>query len=83
MTDPKYKLQGQRVAQRRANVARKAAGEAELDLSDEEAVAAETRRERAMVVAGGVPARTMKVADHKRAQQQGKPTGKPTGKKRR
>ncbi|GAA4420957.1 protein translocase subunit SecF [Actinokineospora soli] len=84
MTDPKYKLQAQRVAQRRAHVARKQQGgevvaaEDELDTTDDEALTAELRREKAMAVAGGVPARNPKAADQKR-----KPGGKPQGKKRR
>ncbi|MFC5288625.1 protein translocase subunit SecF [Actinokineospora guangxiensis] len=86
MLDPKYKQQAQRVALRRANVARKqAAGagaevpDAELDTTDDAALGAELRREKAMAAAGGVPARTAKAADQKR-----KSTGhRPQGKKRR
>jgi preprotein translocase subunit SecF len=90
MRDPKYKQQAQRVAMRRANVARKlAAGgtggtgaeiaDAELDTTDDDALGAELRRERAMAAAGGVPARNAKATDQKR-----KSTGhRPQGKKRR
>jgi preprotein translocase subunit SecF len=85
MTEPKYKQQAERVAQRRANVARKAeladtvdGEEAETDLSDDEALNAELRREKAMAVAAGVPSRTPKASDARR-----KPSGRPTGKKRR
>ncbi|MGH3862643.1 protein translocase subunit SecF [Actinokineospora sp.] len=85
MTEPKYKQQAERVAQRRANVARKAETaesaegvEAETDLSDDEALNAELRREKAMAIAAGVPSRTPKASDARR-----KSTGRPTGKKRR
>lgn len=79
MTEPKFKQQAERVAQRRANVARKAeSDEAETDLSDDEALNAEMRREKAMAVAAGVPSRTPKASDARR-----KPSGRPTGKKRR
>ncbi len=81
MMDPKYKQQAQRVAQRRANVARKqAAGgevaEAELDTTDDDALSAELRREKAMAVAGGVPTRNPKAADQKRRATGGRPHGK-------
>ena len=81
MTEPKYRQQAQRVAQRRANIARKQQGdiaEDELDTTDDDALSAELRREKAMAVAGGVPARNPKAADQKR-----KPGGKPQGKRRR
>ncbi|MBC6448601.1 protein translocase subunit SecF [Actinokineospora xionganensis] len=82
MTEPKFKQQAERVAQRRANVARKAdtaeGDEAETDVSDDEALNAELRREKAMAIAAGVPSRTPKASDARR-----KPSGRPTGKKRR
>ncbi|GGS48591.1 protein translocase subunit SecF [Actinokineospora fastidiosa] len=80
MMDPKYKLQAQRVAQRRANIERRhsAAAADDVDLSDDDAIDAEVRKERAMVVAGGVPARNPKAVDQRR-----KPGGKPQGKKRK
>ncbi|AHH99961.1 protein translocase subunit SecF [Kutzneria viridogrisea] len=75
MRDPKYRQQAERVAQRRANLARKAelaeAGE-DVDLSDDDALAAELRREKAMAAAASTPSRTPKAR-----------SGRPTGKKRR
>ncbi|MGX7829220.1 protein translocase subunit SecF [Actinokineospora sp. 24-640] len=85
MTDPKYKLQAQRVAQRRNNITRKhdaaavtAGTDADVDVSDDDALSAELRRERAMAVAGGVPTRNPKAVDQRR-----RPGAKPQGKKRR
>ncbi|CRK58115.1 Protein-export membrane protein SecF (TC 3.A.5.1.1) [Alloactinosynnema sp. L-07] len=88
MRDAKYKQQAERVAQRKANQARKAElgssldaaekAESELDLDDDEAVNAEVRREKAMAIAAGVPSRTPKASDAKR-----KPGGRPSGKRKR
>ncbi|MGW5054612.1 protein translocase subunit SecF [Actinokineospora sp. NPDC004072] len=80
MTDPKYKQQAQRVAQRRANVGRKQAQATAAEPGDDESLDAEIRKEKAMVVAGGVPARNPKAVDQRRKP---KPGGKPQGKKRR
>ncbi|WP_436500240.1 protein translocase subunit SecF [Actinokineospora sp. HUAS TT18] len=88
MTEPKYRQQAERVAQRKANQARKAElgdslnaaekAESELDLDDDDAVQAEVRREKAMAIAAGVPSRTPKASDAKR-----KPGGRPSGKRKR
>ncbi|GAA3430949.1 protein translocase subunit SecF [Kutzneria kofuensis] len=82
MRDPKYKLQAERVAARRANLARKAqlaaqgveAGE-DFDPADDEALAAEIRKEKAMAAAASTPSRTPK------ARPSGK-SGRPSGKRR-
>ncbi|MEV6612072.1 protein translocase subunit SecF [Kutzneria sp. NPDC051319] len=82
MRDPKYKLQAERVANRRANLARKAelaaqgieAGE-DFDPSDDEALSAEIRKEKAMAAAASTPSRTPK------ARPSGK-SGRPSGKRR-
>jgi preprotein translocase subunit SecF len=76
MMDPKYKQQAQRVRNRRANQARKAADRApddQFDTSDDEALDAELRREKAYAAAASVPARTQKA----------RPQGKPSGKRKR
>ncbi|MET7995344.1 protein translocase subunit SecF [Amycolatopsis sp. NPDC005232] len=67
MREPQYQQQAQRVAARRAKAAaREAAGE-DFDAADDDALAAELRKEKAMAAAAGVPARTPK------ARQQNKP----------
>ena len=74
--DPRIREQARRVAARRARVATAASGETgestgdEPDLSDDEALAGELRRERAMAAAAGVPART---AGARRAQPAARP----------
>ena len=82
--DPRIREQARRVAARRARVAAAAAGEtAEPDLGDDDALAGELRRERAMAAAAGVPARS---GGARRAPSGGRPAGKstrPTGKRRR
>jgi len=85
MRDPKYKLQAERVAQRRANLARKAElaaqGEAgqgvgdDFDPADDEQLEAELRKEKAMAAAASTPSRTPK------ARPSGK-SGRPSGKRR-
>ncbi|MFC0540853.1 protein translocase subunit SecF [Kutzneria chonburiensis] len=87
MRDPKYKQQAERVAHRRANLARKAElaaqGESgqgiedggDFDPSDDEALSAEIRKEKAMAAAASTPSRTPK------ARPSGK-SGRPTGKRR-
>ncbi|MFD7658245.1 protein translocase subunit SecF [Actinosynnema sp. NPDC059797] len=87
MRDPRYQAQAARVRARRENLARKAAaGEAGaeaatvagestvVESTDDEAVQAELRREKAMAAAAGAPTRTAKSADARR---------RPTGKKHR
>ena len=85
--DPRIREQARRVAARRARMAAATAGEAvageapEPDLPDDDELAGELRRERAMAAAAGVPSRTApRRAAHER------PTGKnarPTGTRRR
>jgi preprotein translocase subunit SecF len=82
MRDPRYKAQAQRVAARRQNLARKAAaGEPasgatdDVESTDDESLATELRKEKAMAAAASVPSRTGKAGDAKR--------GRPTGKKHR
>jgi preprotein translocase subunit SecF len=76
MRDPKYKAQAERVAHRRANLAaRRAEAVAEVDLADDEVLAAELRKEKAMAAAASTPSRTAK------ARPSGK-SGRPGGKRR-
>jgi len=74
MRDPKYRKQAERVAARRARATAVQSGERidDLDTGDDEAVARELRRERALAAAASVPRRT----------QPGRPQGK-AGKRRR
>ncbi|GAA3859128.1 protein translocase subunit SecF [Saccharothrix violaceirubra] len=82
MRDPKYKAQANRVKARRENLAKRAAAtgttvEAAGDVvesTDDDALAAELRREKALSAAAGAPSRTTKNADARR---------RPTGKKHR
>jgi preprotein translocase subunit SecF len=80
--DPRIREQARRVAARRARTAAAVAGEApEPVLADDDELAGELRRERAMAAAAGVPSRT---APRRAARE--RPTGKnarPTGKRRR
>jgi preprotein translocase subunit SecF len=98
MRKPAYQQQAQRVYARRESMARKAAAAASTtqvaaarpvdsidgaEPSDDEALAAELRHEKALAAAASVPAR---VGKGRRAAQRPRPTGKsgrPTGKKRR
>jgi preprotein translocase subunit SecF len=80
MMDPQYKQQAQRVLNRRAGQARKAAGKAQasadddaFDPTDDDALDAELRREKAYAAAASVPARLQKA----------RPQGKPSGKRKR
>ena len=84
--DPRIREQARRVAARRARVAAAAAGEPtgdELDLTDDDALAGELRRERAMAAAAGVPARTSARRDAGSRRPAGKSAARPTGKRRR
>lgn len=73
MRDAKYRQQADRVASRRANQARKAAErDDDFDPNDEDALAAELRKEKAYAAAASVPARNQKA--HK---------GRPSGKRKR
>ncbi|MFI9386503.1 protein translocase subunit SecF [Kutzneria sp. NPDC052558] len=80
MRDPKYRQQAERVAQRRANLARKAELAAQgvedgFDPADDEQLEAEVRKEKAMAAAASTPSRTPK------ARPSGK-SGRPSGKRR-
>ncbi|MEV5301232.1 protein translocase subunit SecF [Amycolatopsis methanolica] len=75
MRDPRYKQQAERVRARRANQARKAAErEADFDASDDEALDAELRKEKAYAAAASIPARTPKSQPRR---------GRPSGKRKR
>jgi preprotein translocase subunit SecF len=84
--DPRIRDQARRVAARRARKAAAPAGEtggAAPDLADDDVLAGELRRERAMAAAAGVPSRTTSA---RREAGRQRPTGKdarPTGKRRR
>ncbi|RSM64599.1 protein translocase subunit SecF [Kibdelosporangium aridum] len=85
MRNPKFQAQARRVYARRANLAAKAAGvEGAADKAetfDEESLASELRRERALSAAGGVPVRNPSAAEQRR--RQGQPQGKrPSGKRK-
>src|SRR6185503_15226865 len=84
--DPRIREQARRVAARRARVAAAAAGEPsgdEHDLTDDDALAGELRRERAMAAAAGVPSRTTARRDAGSRRSAGKSAARPTGKRRR
>ncbi len=87
MTETAYREQAQRVQSRRAlgrrsNGAGSGVNGGTLDTTDDEALAAELRKEQAYAAASSVPARTLKSTE-RRARPTGKPSGKPTGKRRR
>ncbi|ANZ38953.1 protein-export membrane protein SecF [Lentzea guizhouensis] len=77
MRDPKYIAQAKRVTARRAKAASAGvAADAEgIESVDEDALAADLRKEEAMAAAASVPHRTAKTADARR--------GRPTGKRQR
>ncbi|MFB9902942.1 protein translocase subunit SecF [Allokutzneria oryzae] len=84
LLDPKIRQQAERVAARRANLARKAAAaDAGVESTDDEALDAELRKEAAYAAASSVPARTGKGPESRKARPTGKSSGRPTGKKRR
>ncbi|TVT47132.1 protein translocase subunit SecF [Amycolatopsis rhizosphaerae] len=81
MRDPRYQQQAQRVQARRANQARKSAErdatggtDEDFDASDDEALEAELRKEKAYAAAASVPARNPKAAPRR---------GRPAGKRKR
>ncbi|SMD21885.1 protein translocase subunit SecF [Kibdelosporangium aridum] len=87
MRNPKFQAQAKRVYARRANIAARAAGAAGAadggkgEAFDDESLASELRRERALSAAGGVPARNPSAAEQRR--RQGQPHGKrPSGKRK-
>ncbi|HWD03029.1 MAG TPA: protein translocase subunit SecF [Amycolatopsis sp.] len=69
MRDPKYQQQAQRVAARRAKAA--ARENDDFDPTDEDAMAAELRKEKALAAAAGVPARTPKARPHNKPRRGG------------
>jgi len=90
--DPRIREQARRVAARRARAAAPAIGESpvaggpdEPDLTDDDGLAGELRRERAMAAAAGVPSRT--AASPRRSAGRdargSRTTARPTGKRRR
>ncbi|RZS34344.1 preprotein translocase subunit SecF [Herbihabitans rhizosphaerae] len=88
MTESKYKQQAERVHNRRANLARKAAERGEsvaddtVESTDDATLDAELRKERAMAAAARAPSRTPKASESKRGKPGAKPT-RPSGKRRR
>ena len=83
--DPRIRDQARRVAARRARRAAVPAGEAgaEPDLADDDVLAGELRRERAMAAAAGVPSRTTSARREAGRQRPTGKTARPTGKRRR
>ncbi|GAA1979282.1 protein translocase subunit SecF [Amycolatopsis minnesotensis] len=81
MRDPKYRQQAARVKARKENLARKAAErggsstEDDLDVTDDDALEAELRKEKAYAAAASVPARNQKQTPRR--------TSRPSGKRRR
>ncbi|GGU59989.1 protein translocase subunit SecF [Lentzea flava] len=72
MRDPKYIAQAKRVAARRAKAASSGAVVAEgIESADDDALAADLRKEEALAAAASVPHRTAKASDSRR-----RPTGK-------
>ncbi|MBA2323403.1 MAG: protein translocase subunit SecF [Pseudonocardiales bacterium] len=85
MRDRRYRQQAARVAQRRAKLSgtTNAAGD-ELDVTDDDALSGELRRERALIAAAGVPARaTPNRRSSARRGQSSPGSSRPTGKRRR
>jgi preprotein translocase subunit SecF len=84
--DPRIREQARRVASRRSRAAAPATGETddEPDLTDDDALAGELRRERAMAAAAGAPSRTA-TSPRRGASRDGRTTrtARPTGKRRR
>ena len=89
MTEPKFQDQARRVYARRENLARKTAEreatgadvDDDFDAGDDDSLAAELRKEKAMAAASSVPARNPKSAEaQRRARPTGKHGGRPTGK---
>ncbi|MCU1686889.1 MAG: secF [Amycolatopsis sp.] len=82
MREPQYRQQAERVRNRRASQARKAADReagGELDPNDDEALDAELRQEKAYAAASSIPGRIPKATPRSK----GRPSGKPSGKGKR
>lgn len=60
MREPQYRQQAERVRQRRVSQERKAAGGEDFDASDDDALSAELRKEKAYAAAASVPTRIQK-----------------------
>jgi preprotein translocase subunit SecF len=76
MRDRRYQQQAARVAERRNKMAAMDAEQDELDVNDDEALATELRRERAITAAAGVPVRIASRRDALRSGRAPRPTGK-------
>ncbi|MFR9801348.1 protein translocase subunit SecF [Pseudonocardia sp. RS010] len=91
MRDPRFRKQAERVAARRARAAAAQSGDLAdegLDTADDEALARELRRERALAAAAGAPdrvrpGRPQGKAGQGRAARDRTPGGRPSGKRRR
>jgi len=92
MRDPRFRKQAERVYARRARAAKAGTSDGtvdddELDATDEESVARELRRERAVAAAAGTPARAQRRpqggGSGRPTGKSGRPTGQPSGKQRR
>jgi preprotein translocase subunit SecF len=91
MRDPRFRKQAERVAARRARAAAVQSGdtgEADLDTADDEALARELRRERALAAAASSPdrvppGRPQGKAGQNRTTQNRAAAGRPSGKRRR
>ncbi|MEU4672722.1 protein translocase subunit SecF [Amycolatopsis sp. NPDC023774] len=81
MREPKYQQQAQRVAVRRAKAAARDAEGENFDAADDDALAAELRKEKAMAAAAGVPARTPKARPQNKPRRTG--GGVSSGKRKR
>jgi preprotein translocase subunit SecF len=87
MRNPAYQAQAERVAARRANLARKAATAASgtengaAESTDDETLSAELRQEKALAAAASVPSRTAKQGS--RRARPGAKIARPTGKRKR
>jgi preprotein translocase subunit SecF len=86
MREPAYQQQAQRVQNRRANLARRSSAQGEsaegAESTDDEALSADLRRERALAAAASTPSRTGKSGDSRKGRASGR-TQRPTGKRRR
>jgi preprotein translocase subunit SecF len=81
MRDRRYQQQAARVAARRNKLAAAEAGQDELDVTDDDALTTELRRERAITAAAGVPARA--VSPRRDSGSRANRAARPTGKRRR
>ncbi|GAA4685759.1 protein translocase subunit SecF [Pseudonocardia yuanmonensis] len=86
MRDPRFRKQAERVAARRARAAASHSGqvaEEDLDTADDEALARELRRERALAAAASAPDRVRPGRPQGKAGQNRSAAGRPSGKRRR